>query len=189
MSSKFIKYVIIAGALVVSAIGAYWYYSPYLVVNGMRAAIDAKDVDAFNERMDYPKIRENIKGQFSAMMSEKIAEMNEEESGFAALGAMLGVAIVEKMIDAMIQPGTLMRAMQEGRNPMSDRKDRDATEGGTKRDVKLTFARKGANKLIAYVADAANSDGKETDAVGLVFERSGFADWKMVDIRMPLSNQ
>jgi hypothetical protein len=56
-------------AVLVSAalIGAYWYWSPHMVLYEMAKATKNKDADALNEHVDYPKLRESIKGQLSAI--------------------------------------------------------------------------------------------------------------------------
>jgi hypothetical protein len=40
----------------------------------------------------------------------------------------------------------------------------------------------GVNKLIAYAVDP---ESKDSTQVGVVFERSGFSDWKLTEMRFP----
>ncbi|UUZ77388.1 DUF2939 domain-containing protein [Polaromonas sp. P1(28)-13] len=63
-----------------------------------------KDADAFNERVDYPKLRESIKGQLSALLGEQMAKTQDAGNPFAALGSMLGMAMVDRFVDAMVRP-------------------------------------------------------------------------------------
>lgn len=170
---------VIAGA----GIGGYWYYSPYLSIKAMRDAAEAKDADAFNDKVDYPKVRENLKGQMSAMMAEKMGSTGSADNGFAALGAMLGMAMVNQMVDAFIRPEMVMRSMQSGEfKPIPNLgKDKPSVEPESKK-VKWTLERKGTNKVIARAQEpgqpAPNQD------FGLVLERYGFADWKLTEIRL-----
>jgi hypothetical protein len=94
MSSTSAKAAATAGVLAVAAIGGYWYWSPYLAVRQLQTAAKEKDADAFNERVDYPKLRESLKGQFSAMLAEQLGASpnsgNEMAKAGAALGTMLG---------------------------------------------------------------------------------------------------
>jgi len=41
--------------------------------------------------------------------------------------------------------------------------------------------------MTAYAIDPARPDAPNDERLGLVFERSGFADWKLTDIRLPAS--
>ena len=80
----------------------------------MQSAAQEKDADTFTERVDYPKLRESLKGQLSAVMGEQMAKTQDAGNPFAALGSMLGLALVDRFVDAMVRPETVMRAMQEG---------------------------------------------------------------------------
>ena len=162
-----------------ASVGGYWYYSPYLVLKSMREAAQRKDADAFNERVDYPKVRENLKGQMSAMMAEKAGG---SENGFAAFGAMLGMALANQMVEALVRPEVVMRAMQSGemKQKSAPTNQNAQTESGQK-PVEWALERKNLNKVIAYRQEP----GKQTDKdVGMVFERNGFADWKLTEIRL-----
>lgn len=175
----------LVAALVIAGtgIGGYWYYSPYLSINAMRDAAQAKDADAFNDKVDYPKVRENLKGQLSAVMAEQMGSTSNGDNGFAALGAMLGMAMINQMVDAFIRPEMVMRSMQNGEfKPVPTLgKDKPAGEPEPQK-VQWTLERKGTNKVIARAQEpgqpAPNQD------FGLVLERYGFADWKLTEIRL-----
>src|SRR5881628_1524793 len=91
----------VAAALVV--IAAYWYWSPLLAIRQMQSAAKAGDADAFSDHVDYPKLRDSFKGQFSAMFAEKMAAQSNSDNDFAkagaALGMMLGPAMVNQFVD------------------------------------------------------------------------------------------
>ena len=116
MNSKAIRYGAVA---LVLAIAAYWYWSPLLAVHQLQSAAKAGDADTFNDHVDYPRLRESLKGQLTAAFTEHMASQQAPDNDFgkagAALGAMLGMAMVDKMVDAFVRPETVMRAMQEGK--------------------------------------------------------------------------
>lgn len=202
MTSKTIK---AAAVVAVVAIAGYWYWSPFLAVRQLQSAAQKKDADAFNERVDYPKLRESLKGQFAAIMGERLVKPEDAGNGFAALGAMLGLALVNQFVDALVRPEAVMRAMQEGQlaskdNPPSDSpattpapsadKPGSPAKAEPQQDKpKWAYERKGVDKLIAYASDPKKPDVPNQEKLGLVFQRSGFADWKLTEFRLPAMNK
>lgn len=171
------------------AVGAYWYWSPVLALKQMQSASKAGDADTFNDHVDYPKLRESFKGQLSAMFtggtSTQPSAGNEAARAGTALGNMLGLALVDKMVDAFVRPEVVMRAMQEGKmmpqrglagsapqEPVAQSED----------SAVWTSERVNVNKYIAFVAKPEDAPEKR---VGLVLERSGFASWRLTEIRLP----
>ena len=192
MNSRIGKSVIIVSVLALLSIAAYWYWSPFLAMRSMHAAAQSNDAEAFNAHVDYPRLRESLKGQFSAMMAEKIAKSGDAQSPSGTIGAMLGAVMVDKVIDAMVRPDTVMRGMKSGQfvpAPMSPEATQSGGEGtavkaGSDAEKQgWTYERKGANLLIAYPKGTAPAAEK----VGIVFERSGFAHWRVVELRLPVA--
>jgi len=166
-------------ALTVAAVGGYWYYSPHLALKAMQTAAQEKDADKFNEHVDYPKLRESFKGQMSAIMAEQFGRSGG--SGAEALGTMLGAAMVNQFVDALVRPELVMKAMQSGEfSPKSASRGAPSSED---KKPSWTFERKGANKLIAHAIDP--HAPYKAKSLGVVFERYGFADWKLTEVRFP----
>lgn len=202
MTSRALKTAAAGTAL---ALLAYWYGSPYLTIHAMRSAAQARDAEAFNAYIDYPSIREDLKDQFSGMMADQLEGPARRHGGLAqagaALGAMLGMAVADRAVDAMVRPQYIMRAMEDGqfdtkrrrgrdRRASSDDGDRHGQGDGSgappdqpaREKVHWRHERQGVNRLIAYPERADGSSGQQ---VGLVMERRGFADWKLTAIRLP----
>lgn len=166
-----------AALLVISVgIGSYWYYSPYLAMNSVLAAAKDKDADKFNEKVDYPRIRESLKGQMSAQMAKTVSE--QSGNPFSALGAMLGVAMVNQMVDAFVRPEMVMQMMQDGKVKIS--KAAGASEPSGEIEATWTIQRQGTDRVIAVPTKAAEQPNG--DEPRFVFERSGFATWKLTDL-------
>jgi hypothetical protein len=172
----------LGSALVVAVIGvaSYWYFSPYLSVHQMRAAARAGDAAAFNDHVDYPKLRENIKGQFSSMLGASApaaAAQGGTQGAGAAFGKMIGMALVDRMIDGMLRPEFVMQAMKQGK--VSPRTEAPSEKG----EPEWISEREGLNKFVVRLRD------KESPATametGFVFERSGFAHWTLTEIKFP----
>jgi hypothetical protein len=170
---------IVGVALMLAAlVAAYWYLSPYMAVHSMQRAADHHNADAFNDLADYPALRESIKGQISAKMSESMSQ--DTSNPFAALGTMIGMAMADRMIDAIVRPETVMRAMETGRlraDAGSDQRD-----GSDQRKVHWSYERSSVDRLIATPK---SEDGPDIKAPSFVFYRRGFADWRLTEIRLP----
>jgi hypothetical protein len=172
----------LGNALVVAAIGvaSYWYFSPYLSIHQMRAAARAGDAATFNEHVDYPKLRENIKGQFSSMLGASTpappAQGGMAGAG-AAFGKMIGMALVDRVIDGMLRPEFVMQAMKRGKV------EAPTTAPSDNRESEWTSEREGLNKMVIHLHDK-DSPASSVDT-GFVFERNGFADWKLTEIKFP----
>lgn len=129
MASKAIKAAVVATLV---AVASYWYWSPFVAVWQLQSAAQKKDADAFNEHVNYPKLRESIKGQFSAMLANKLGKPADSDSDFAktgaaALGTMIGMAVMNPFVDAMVRPEIIMRAMQDGQLSPKATQPRDAS--------------------------------------------------------------
>ena len=183
MNNRIGKATLVAVFLGILAIGAYWYWSPFLAMRDMQAAAKAKDADTFNTHIDYPRVRDSLKGQLSARMTAEMASRSGSKNAFEALGAMLGMAMVDKMVDAMVRPEMVMRGMENGK--FGVRPSSEAGASATAEDTKWVFVRQSADKLIAFPERAS---GANDDKVGIVFERSGFANWKVTELQMPALN-
>jgi hypothetical protein len=181
-----------AAASIAVAVAAYWYWSPLLTVRQLQSAAQSRDAEAFNAQVDYPRLRENIKGQLSALMAEKMGKTAESDNPFAALGSMIGMAVANPLVDAMVQPETVMQAMRSGefgllkspqtRAPAPAPADGSPAPQSSK--PKWTYERQSVNQLIVYAIDPKKPEASSRERTGLVFERSGFADWKLTNIRL-----
>jgi hypothetical protein len=194
---KFSKAAFVAAVL---ALAAYWYWSPWLAIHQMRNAAKAGDAVAFNERVDYPLLRESFKGQLGAAVGAKATERSESGSDIAkagtALGSLFATVMVDRLVEAFVRPESVMRIMQEGKlMPRRDSRskapdDTPSDEGGepdgsatpAKREPIWTTERQGTNTFILYARRAGQAEDRRT---GLVFQRRGFASWVLTEIRLP----
>ena len=171
-----------------AAVGGYWYWSPLLALRSMQAAAQAQDAERFNQYVDYAKLRESLKGQFAAHMTEALKSSGQAGSDMErageALGVMLGMAFVDKLIDTMVRPEVVMRAMNEAR--LRPAPEGPSAEPATQEDsVRWVVERKGFDRVIAYGGDAGRAQATPGQDIGFVFDRSGFAHWRLTEIRLP----
>jgi len=182
-----------AALLLAALVGAYWYASPYLAVRQLQSAALAADAEAFNDHVDYPRLRDSLKGQIAVLMADQMAQGDAKDNPFAALGNMLGMALANQMVDAMVRPEMVMRAMSTGKllrpkeaetpagSPVPPASDAPAD----RKSIQWVIDRRGANKIAAYAVDPESPQQTNAERFGLGFERSGFASWKLVSVQLP----
>lgn len=205
MTSSTIKVVAVAAIVTVAG---YWYWSPFLTVRQLQSAAQRRDASAFNEHVDYPELRESIKSQYSGSLADKVGKTADSDNDFAKLGAafgnIIGNAVVSPIVDSLVRPETIMQAMQVGRLSITaadkqptDTPAQSAVNPGNQTSaeprsedvkVKWVYERQGVNRVIAYATDPKRPDEQKQDKFGLVLQRSGFATWKLTEVRLPAMN-
>lgn len=177
------KLKIAIGALLALAlsISAHWYYSPYIAMNSMVSAAKEKDSDKFNDYVDYPSLRESFKGQFSAKMAEVMDK--QPSNAFSALGAMLGMTMINQMVDALVRPELVMKMMEEGKaqQPNKSANDKQTSNEPDTKAPKWEFERKGTDLVLATPIQEGSNDSQPV----FVFRRAGYANWKLTEVRLP----
>lgn len=186
MPTKAVTAILAAFAIV---LGSYWYASPYLALRSMQAAAQARDAERLNAHVDYPRLRESLKGQFSARLARELGgdagSQNALSQLGAALGTTLGAALGDRLIDALVQPEMVMRALTDAefRPRMEARPPGSTAESSP--SVIWSSDRVDLNTLVVHGRRQTDTPDRQ---LTLVFERSGFADWKLVAIQLPQRN-
>src|SRR5580698_5279299 len=83
---------------VIAALG-FGYASPYMALNNLKRAADARDAQTVNEYVDFPALRESLKEQVTGLLTRRI-EAHGNGNPFAAIGAMIGAALIGPLVDA-----------------------------------------------------------------------------------------
>src|SRR5262249_5275823 len=91
--------------------GGYYGVSPYISVELMRRAGQGGDYATVTEYVDFPALRENLKGQFNASFMEMASKSDNALA--TGLALTFGPIFIDKMIDAYITPEGIT-AMLEG---------------------------------------------------------------------------
>lgn len=160
------------GAAVAVAVlaGAGWYFgSPSWTLYQMKSAAEARDAAELTSYIDFPTLRETTKEQLRAGMAAKMAQ--EETNGFAALGGMLAMSMVDSMIDGILTPSSIRMMFAE---------TSDATEpqdGPGLRTDNMQIERDGFSQF--RLVDPADKTGGQ-----FVFRREGLS-WKLSEIQFP----
>ena len=111
----------VAVAMVVAAVG-YAYASPYIAVNRMKAAADARDAATLNQYVDYPALRLSLKQQVGEMLQRRI-HAEHSSNPLVILGAVIGAALIGPLVDAYATPEGVA-ALLDGMPPTGKPGDR-----------------------------------------------------------------
>lgn len=92
--------------LIVAVIAAisYAYASPYIALNRLKAAIDARDSHAVSEYVDFPSLRISLKQQITNELMRRIDAKRPDNDPLAAIGALIGSALIGPLVDAYATP-------------------------------------------------------------------------------------
>src|ERR1700739_1736336 len=103
--------------VVIAALG-FCYASPYMALNTLKRAADARDAQTVNEYVDFPALRESLKQQVTGWLTRRL-DVQGNGKPFAAIGAMIGVALIGPLVDAYATPDGVA-ALLNGMPPRGD---------------------------------------------------------------------
>lgn len=79
------------------------YASPYIALDRMKRAADARNAETVNAYVDFPLLRESLKDQVGQLLTRKI-DVQKSGNPLALLGAMIGAALVGPLVDSYATP-------------------------------------------------------------------------------------
>lgn len=168
------KWIIIAVAAL-TVLGGIYFGSPYLAFNSFKDAALEADADKLEAKVDFPAVRESLKSQMNAMMMAKLENDPEMKNNpFSGLGAMLIPTMVEKVVDSYVTADGIA-ALLRGKKP------NETEERVPNPDIEAS------GSFITWDRFRFRLRNKKTDQQGpsLIFERRGFASWKLVKMELP----
>jgi hypothetical protein len=110
--------IVVLVVIVVVAVLGYGYASPYLALDRLKRAADARDAQTVSEFVDYPAFRESLKEQIGGLLTRRL-EARANGNPLAAIGAMIGVALIGPLVDAYATPDGVA-ALLNGMPPRGD---------------------------------------------------------------------
>ncbi|WOD19866.1 DUF2939 domain-containing protein [Paraburkholderia kirstenboschensis] len=87
---------------VIAALG-FAYASPYIALNNLKRAANARDAQTVNRYVDFPALRESLKQQVTGLLTRRL-DSHGNGNPLAAIGAMIGVALIGPLVDAYATP-------------------------------------------------------------------------------------
>lgn len=162
---------VIAGAL---------YYGPHWTLYRMRAAVESRDAPAFSSHVDFPALREDVKGQLMIKMASVMQKDEMKNNPFAGLGQMLAVGMVNQMVETFVSPAGVMMMMSEGK--ASVQKDAPAVPppiGSGKEAPKYDVSYTDWSTVVLRSTDV-------SAAGAFVLKRQGLFSWKLAAVQLPV---
>ncbi|TDY26385.1 DUF2939 family protein [Paraburkholderia sp. BL6665CI2N2] len=104
-------------SVVIAALG-FAYASPYIALNNLKRAADARDAQTVNQYVDFPALRESLKEQVAGLLTRRLGA-HSNGNPLAAIGAMIGVALIGPLVDAYATPDGVA-ALLNGMPPRGD---------------------------------------------------------------------
>jgi len=102
--SRTSKSVVIALLLVVVvAVLGVIYASPYIALDRLKRAADARDAQTVNQYVDFPLLRGSLKDQVGQLLTRRI-DIQKSGNPLAMIGAMIGAALIGPLVDSYATP-------------------------------------------------------------------------------------
>ncbi|MGJ7916434.1 DUF2939 domain-containing protein [Massilia sp. LXY-6] len=168
--------IIVTAAIVTGLFAASLYASPYWELHRLHSAIQHHDADAVAEQVDFPSLRESVKGQLMAVMGNEAKNTEAAANPFAVMGQALAMAFLNPLVDAMVSPAGVIAMLESGKAKLPENGAAgDSGERGRKVDYAIAY--RGWNRI----AVAAKSE----DGGSFIFRREGLWRWKLSGIELP----
>lgn len=172
-------------AAAVVALAGFYFGSPLIAVQSLRSAALAGDADKLQRMVDFPSVRESLKGQLNALL---LAEMQKDpemaNNPFAGIALAIVPGIVNQAIEGYVTADGIS-AMMSARAPKPGKGAGHEVPGasGAKDDHEPVVSH-GYRDLDTYVITSTDPlDAKL--AFAFVLHRNGLFSWKLARIDLP----
>jgi hypothetical protein len=180
------------------------YASPYLVLSRLRDAVQQRNAQMIDRYVDYPALRASLKQQVTQMLRQRV-ETQKLQHPLAALGALVGMALVDPLVDAYATPdgvAALLKGMpprgEPGETPPSagDQPAEQSEQGqqqqgapsspvagSTQAETTRASSSAGYRDMNTFAVSYARSSGSPPYSV--IFHRRGWFSWQIDAVELP----
>lgn len=181
------------GVLAAVAFLAGYFASPIFAFRALADAAERGDEAKLERLVDFPAVREDLKLQLRDRLIGALQQDQTLSDGpFGQLGALLGPAIVDQVVNVAVTPQGVAAMVRSGRAPLSDVTARAAPPPPEEPPVapapaakadgrKTSFAYQGLNRFRARMT----TPEAPSAPLGWVLERRGLIAWRLVRIELP----
>ena len=172
------KWIAAAVAAIVLA-GGFYFGSAYFAANNLREIAASGDADRIDMAVDFPSVRESLKSQMTVALTREMQNDPEmADNPFAGLGMMIMPAIVDRAIDAYVTSDGFA-ALVEGRKPNEPNASPNRPSVGGDMDYETEWL--GMDRFRVRMSSPQTGE----QGPSLLFERRGFATWKLIKVELP----
>ena len=177
--------------ILVAALG-FIYASPYIVLNRVKRAADARDAQTVNQYVDFPALRASLKEQIAALLTRRV-DILKSGNPLAIIGAMIGAAVVGPLVDSYATPDGVAAILngipprgnpgeqppQAGNAPSASPSGAAAQEAqeAPKQPPMTTAGYRGLNTFVVTYQHGAG-DARYS----VILRRDGLVSWKLVAV-------
>jgi len=200
------KPVIVIGLLVMLVLlvgaGVYSYFGPQLTLRDIRNAAKEKDTEKLRDLIDFDSVRASLKDDFRAMVTDSATE-DLRDNPFAAVGVAFASALIDPMIDSLVSPSSIVRAVSTGQIGTGGLQTRKRSAGRGKALAGKTVAGSpalpgdsppdavriegGYSGYSRYRFTIRTANVRPEDSLGFVLKRQGLFSWRLSRIVLPES--
>ncbi|MDR5779310.1 DUF2939 domain-containing protein [Caballeronia sp. LZ065] len=184
--------------LIVIGLLGYIYASPYIALNRLKRAADARDAQTVNQYVDYPALRASLKEQVAALLTRRV-DIQKSGNPLAIIGAMIGAAVVGPLVDTYATPDGVA-AILNGIPPRGTPGERPSPAGTNEAAISSGAPASGniappPEAVPQPPATTAGYQGLSTFVVtyqhgagdarySAIFHRDGLVSWKLVAVNL-----
>jgi hypothetical protein len=177
--------------LVVAALG-FVYASPYVALDRVKKAADARDAQTVNQYVDFPALRSSLKEQIAALLTRRV-DIQKNGNPLAIIGAMIGAALVGPLVDSYATPDGVAAILNgipprgnPGERPPAPQTTADApvassgavtTQEAPKQPPQTTARYRSFDTFVVTYQHGAG-DARYS----AIFHRNGLVSWKLVAV-------
>lgn len=177
------KYLVLT-ACALGVLLAWYLASPFLAVQNLRSAAMKGDVDRLERLVDFPQVRESLKGQLNAQ-AMKAMQDDPELAGnpFAGLAMVMVPAIVERALDAYVTPDGLAAIMKGDGSSKAKAVEASppASKAARSGEPDWSYGYKDLNTFQIATVEESTPDG----STAFTMRREGMFRWRLTRIRVP----
>jgi hypothetical protein len=167
-------------ALLVLLLAAAAYIgSPFWTFHELKEAARSGDKDRLEALVDFPAVRENLKGQ----VDSKAVKLAREASGvgFPAVMALgkLGSVIGDRAVDRLVTPEAITALVTKGRNLRLHQVNDDHQGADAQPQVRYAYLAPDRFRVALSPADRPDT------TVALVMNRQGLFSWRVEELELP----
>lgn len=159
-------------------VAGYLYASPYLALNGIKNAAQARDAEKLSSYIDFPSVKQGVKEQVKAKFAAEMMA-GDNKGGFEALGSMFAATMTDTLVDGLITPEGVAAIMVK-KEEQESKESNGAQEESEDLQYETSYT-----SFNSFNVDINNAEGK--DGIRIVLHRDGLS-WKVTNINLPLND-